>query len=46
MKIVDEVKVTEGAMETTFNHVIEMVRCAVELVPNESERQTLLKAVQ
>ncbi|KAK2191571.1 hypothetical protein NP493_51g05035 [Ridgeia piscesae] len=46
VKIVDEVKVTEGAMETTFNHVIEMVRCAVELVPNESERQTLLKAVQ
>ena len=43
---VKKVKVTEGAMETTFNHVIEMVRCAVELVPNEDERQTLLKAVQ
>lgn len=47
VKVAEGVKVT-GATETSseLKHVVEMVHSAVELVPNEDERQTLLKAVQ
>lgn len=47
VKVAEGVKVAErsAARSSVLEHVMEIVRSAVEMVPNEDDRQTLLKAI-
>ena len=47
VKVAEGVKVAErsAARSSVLEHVMEIVRSAVEMVPNEDDRQSLLKAI-